>query len=43
MVVVLSNLCPLRKKAEEIAQHVLINCVVEQKVSDNCDKWLEKV
>jgi len=40
-VVVLSNLCPLYNKFEEIAQHVLISCEVAQKVWDNCDRWFE--
>jgi len=35
-----SNLCLLCRKVEETAQHVLINCEVEQKVWDSCDRWI---
>jgi len=35
-----SNLCPLCKRFEETAQHILISCEVAQKVWDNYDRWL---
>jgi len=37
-ITILTNLCPLCKKVEEIAQHVFINCEVAQKLWDNCYK-----
>jgi len=39
-ITVLSNMCPLCNKVEEIAQHVFINCEIAKKVWDNCDRWI---
>jgi len=39
-IIIPTNLCHLRKKAEESVQHVFVSCEVEQKVWDNCDRWI---
>jgi len=40
-IVLLSIQCPLCNSTEKTVQHVLFECVVTQKVCDNCDRWID--
>jgi len=35
-----STLCSLCNHEDETIQHVLFECIVAQKVWDNCDRWI---
>ena len=39
-VMMLSTVCPLCNNKDETVQHVFFECIVAQKVWDNCDRWI---
>jgi len=39
-ILLLSSQCPLCNSTKETVQHILFECVVAQKIWDNCDRWI---